>query len=468
VHHAHPVSPERPRVGARLGVGAFVVALVLAVAPFLAGPAHGAPLPGTWCGPGESTADLPDTVVGAQIHVIYAYGADMPDRSDVWAPRIARDLAGVDGWWQREDSTRAPRFDLADFPCDTTFGRLDITTFPLPNPTAAYNASDRAGAVNALTLDVAKQFGTTAMGKAYLVYLDLPVPAIGATVCGITRRGASSQPNFANGMAFVFLRPESSGCGVGNGAGSGNGWPARTAAHELLHLISGSLVGAPHVCPDDTGHICDPPYDILQSAGGPGQTTLGQAGLDPGRDDYYGHGIVGRFDARNSAWLAHLDAPQYAVSAAPPTNGRIVSLLPGIDCPARCSAAWDADTTVQLSATAAPGYAFVNWAGDCQGVYDVCTVTADSARFVLAVFAPLQPFEVRVKGPGIVVVDGADCARMCSTDEPLGTAMELTARPDRKASFAGWSDRCREDAKHCVAVVKKRNVIVASFTKRRR
>ena len=156
------------------------------------------------------------------------------------------------------------------------------------------------------------------------------------------------------------------------------------------------------------------------------------------------------------------------MSAAPTTNGRVVSLLPGIDCPARCSAAWDADTTVALSATAAPGYAFLNWAGDCQGTSEMCTVTADSARFVLAVFAPLQPFEVRVKGPGLVVVDGSVCTRTCSTDEPLGTAMELKAVPDRKASLAGWSDRCREDAKHCVAIVKKRNVIVATFTKRRR
>ena len=171
---------------------------------------------------------------------------------------------------------------------------------------------------------------------------------------------------------------------------------------------------------------------------------------------------------RNSAWLAHLDAPQYAVSAAPSTNGRVVSLLPGIDCPARCSAAWDADTSVQLSATAAPGYAFLNWAGDCQGVSSLCTVTADSARFVLAVFAPLQPFEVRVKGPGTVMVDGSPCTGTCSTDEPLGTAMDLLAQHDRKASFAGWSDRCREHARHCVATVRKRNVIVARFTKRRR
>ena len=64
------------------------------------------------------------------------------------------------------------------------------------------------------------------------------------------------------------------------------------------------------------------------------------------------------------------------------------------------------------------------------------------------------------------MVDGADCARTCTEDRPLGTTAELIAQPDRKAVFAGWSDRCRDDVKRCVAVVKKRNVIIATFTKR--
>src|SRR5262245_17890722 len=121
VIHAHSTTPARPGTRARLMVGALVVALVLTATPIATRAAHAAPLPGAWCGPGESTADLPDTVTGAQIHVVYAYATDMPDRTDLWGTRIARDLAGVDGWWQREDPTRTPRFDLADFPCDTDF-----------------------------------------------------------------------------------------------------------------------------------------------------------------------------------------------------------------------------------------------------------------------------------------------------------------------------------------------------------
>jgi len=73
---------------------------------------------------------------------------------------------------------------------------------------------------------------------------------------------------------------------------------------------------------------------------------------------------------------------------------------------------------------------------------------------------------VRVKGPGTVEVDGADCDRRCTDVQPLGTAVTLIARPDRHASFSGWSDRCREDKKRCTVLVKKQNVIVATFAKR--
>ena len=103
---SHARHTRRPRRGvrARLVAGALALGLVTAAAPMAALPAHAAPLPGVWCGPGESVTDLPDTVSGAQIHVVYAYGADLPDRSDFWAPRIVRDLAGVDEWWQRRGS----------------------------------------------------------------------------------------------------------------------------------------------------------------------------------------------------------------------------------------------------------------------------------------------------------------------------------------------------------------------------
>jgi len=450
----------------RFGALVAVVALVAAflALPPVARPAHAAPLPGAWCGPGASTADLPDVAVGAQIHILYMYPADGIDRTDFVAPRIARDVAGVGGWWQAQDPTRTPRFDVADFPCDSEFGRLDITTVPIQDAATLAGLDDRTVLLTQLRAQIARALGPAPVGKAYLVYVDVPVPGIG-TVCALTRPG-STQPSAANGTAFVFLQPNDAQCLVG-GFGTGTGWPAQTVAHELLHVMAGRLVGAPHACVDDPAHVCDPRTDVLAISPVISYSSLGQAVLDGGRDDYYGHGLPNRWDARNSAWLEHLDAPQHAVtvSIAPEGGGRVSSTLPGTDCPPRCSPAWNAETVVELAAVAEPGYAFVNWAGDCQGLASVCSVTANSSKFVLAVFAPVQRFDVRVEGPGVVEIDGADCARRCSEERARGSLVALVARPDPKASFVGWSGRCRDEQRRCVVPVQQRNAVTARFTK---
>jgi hypothetical protein len=121
---------------------------------------------------------------------------------------------------------------------------------------------------------------------------------------------------------------------------------------------------------------------------------------------------------------------------------------------------------VQLTAVPDPGYAFLNWAGDCMSTSTVCDVTADAERFVLPVFAPLQSFEVRVKGPGVVEIDGGDCIRGCAHEVPQGTTVELVARPDRKATFVHWSGRCKGERRRCVVPVKERNAVTARFAKR--
>ena len=442
-----------------------VVAAVSIIAPAVSTRAGAAPLPGSWCGPGESAVDLPDVAAGPQIHAVYAYTSDVPDRFDFAAPRIARDLAGVDEWWRAQDPTRTPRFDFADFPCDSEFGRLDISAVALPGSSDDYNSTDRSASLTKLVADVSKQLG--ASGKANLIYADFPVPVIGNNSCGVTRT-ATTTPGTVNGTPVVFLQPPSSLCAFG-GFGSGRGWPAQAAAHELMHLINGgALRGAPHACPDDAAHICEP-FDILAGAATVSYSSLSQAVLDPGRDDYYGHGDPGRFDARSSTWLVHLDAPQHVVTVAAPVGGHVVSTYPGVSCPPRCSPAWDAGTPVLLSAVPDAGYAFLNWAGDCQGLLGSCALTTDEDRFALAVFAPLQSFEVRVKGPGWVDSPGSYCDDVCTWARPRGTALRLTAHADRRAQFGGWSKRCRGSDRRCVVVVKQAgNVVTATFSKQPR
>jgi hypothetical protein len=221
-------------------------------------------------------------VTGAQIHVIYAYPSDAEDRFDVWAPRIAQELAAGDQWWRGQDPTRTLRFDLASFAgCDAPFGQLDISSVRLDTPAREFlPASDPEGT----TLHDALAANFLQTGKISLVFLDGTTPGRGA--CGQDFRDA----------AVVFLA-ESYACPT----------YAKTAVHELLHALGavwGARTLAPHACSDHV-HVCDNNDDVL-AQGQHGSLTLVDSILDAGRDDYYDNGGPS-YDVRKSAYLVHLD-----------------------------------------------------------------------------------------------------------------------------------------------------------------
>jgi len=68
--------------------------------------------------------------------------------------------------------------------------------------------------------------------------------------------------------------------------------------------------------------------------------------------------------------------------------GTVTSSPAGIDCGATCAATYNQNTTVTLTAAAAPGSAFVGWSGGgCSGT-GTCIVTMSAATSVTATFAP--------------------------------------------------------------------------------
>jgi hypothetical protein len=234
-----------------------------------------------WCGQTESAFDRPDAVNGSQIHVIYAYPSDAEDRFDVWAPRIAREVAAGDQWWRGQDPTRALRFDLAKFAgCDAGFGQLDISSVRLDLPASAFRPSPEVG--TKLHDALAASFQRT--GRIDLVFLDGTEPGRGS--CGQDFRDA----------AVVFLT-ESYACPT----------LAKTAVHELLHALGavwGTRTEAPHACSDHV-HVCDNNDDVL-AQGQHGSLALVDSILDAGRDDYYGNNGPA-YDVRKSPYLLHLD-----------------------------------------------------------------------------------------------------------------------------------------------------------------
>ncbi len=426
-------------------------------------PAAAAPLPGAWCGADDGVADRPDVLGGNQIHAVYAVPSDQPDRFAQFARAIARDLAGVDTWWRSQDPTRTPRFDLADFPgCPTEFGALDITHLRLQASTATLDpAAGELGAklvpeLSAILPDRAKKL---------LVFLDAPGP-IG--VCGQAASVATvGGPTFP---ILLFLRSQP-GCQVGGGYGAGTGWPALTAAHELVHSmnLTPNVHLMPHSCPDDGGHVCDSALDIVAGPSVNPQ-SLSRV-LDVGNDDYYNH-PGDWWDVRDSPWLTRLDQPavQVAVTVDGEAGGRVTSNLPGIACPGRCGLPWNFGTPVTLTAAPAPGYRFAGWVGCEPATSRDCILPAlDHDLRITAKFVAVFALDVAVKGKGEVrtVASGQAqvCTSVCTFSVDAGERIVLRAIPKRTTELSRWRGSCRSERRRCKLSVVSAGKVTAVFSR---
>jgi hypothetical protein len=440
------------------------LALLTAVAWVLVPIPHAiaAPLPGGWCGQDEFAGDRPDVEGQRQIHVIYANPADAPDRFAAFSSAIVRDLAGVDSWWRSQDPTRTPRFDFADFPgCDSEFGALDLSVVHIAQDSGALQVDD--GFVFSTTMaGELSRAGFTDAAKKYLVFYDGPAPE------GLCGRSASSATRGGPAVvSFVFLRGVA-GCAIG-GYGSGNGWPAHTAAHELVHGLNDYFAAgtAPHAC-EDQAHVCDSAADIISAGSVHPSFQLSGAVLDVGNDDYYNHPGPW-WDVRDSPWLEHLESPPGVLSVVVAGSGGQVSIAPFSHvCPDECAQRYDGGTQVRLTAAVKNGYRLLMWSGACSGSGESCdtTVTGDPTT-VTATFGPGVRLAAQAVGPGRVSYsDGGFCALRCSWVLIPGSQVRIVAEPADGARFVGWRGLCGGAQATCTVAVSrsaKRPTVTAVF-----
>ena len=123
-------------------------------------------------------------------------------------------------------------------------------------------------------------------------------------------------------------------------------------------------------------------------------------------------------------------------------TGRVTSSPAGIDCTSSCSAVFDPDTLVTLSAAADGGGIFTGWYGACYGT-GPCQVTLSNSTTVYATFNAPYSLTVARYGPGDGVITsapaGITCGGDCSEAYAAGTPVVLTATPTAESRFAGWS-----------------------------
>ena len=78
--------------------------------------------------------------------------------------------------------------------------------------------------------------------------------------------------------------------------------------------------------------------------------------------------------------------------------GTVVSTPAGIDCGLTCSAGFESDSSVSLTATPAEGYRFSGWSGACAGSGQ-CVVKVNATKIVIAMFSSDAPPAVTANIP---------------------------------------------------------------------
>jgi hypothetical protein len=280
----------------------------------------------------------------------------------------------------------------------------------------------------------------------YLVYFDGPVAE--ENICG---QGGSDSSGF--GIAVIYAQACT---GVSTAA---------VAAHEVLHAFGAVPFGAPHECPPpDDGHTCDDVNDLMYP--GIGGEPLSSKTLDPGRDDYYGHG-EGFFDTQDSPWLVQLDRQvPFTISISGP--GAVAANVPGLQCGQSCTTTWNAETQLELTATPGAGAKLVRWGGTCGGAA-TCNITVAQSGSVSALFAPLvYRLTVGVTGRGAVRTSrsGITCRPRCSAVFPSYVPLQLTAKPAKGWRFRSWTGACRGTRLACTVPMTAATKARAVFSRR--
>jgi hypothetical protein len=167
---------------------------------------------------------------------------------------------------------------------------------------------------------------------------------------------------------------------------------------------------------------------------------------------------------------ATFNAIQYAltVTRLGAGSGVVTSSPAGISCGATCSAPFNHNTAVTLTAAAATGSTFAGWTGSgCSGT-GTCQVTMTEARSVTATFF-LNQYALTVSkdgaGTGTVTSSpaGIDCGAACSAPFNYNTSVTLTAAAEPGSSFYGWSGSGCAGVGTCEVIVREAASVTATF-----
>lgn len=144
-------------------------------------------------------------------------------------------------------------------------------------------------------------------------------------------------------------------------------------------------------------------------------------------------------------------------------TGTVTSAPTGIGCPDVCSASFDRNATVTLTATPAAGSRSA-WSGACSAG-GPCAVTMDAAKTVVATFSRIVfPLTVAVTGKGRVAssLAGISCPDACAADFEKDESLTLTATPE-PGYRVEWSGAC-SGSESCPVNMDAAKTVSATFS----
>ena len=165
--------------------------------------------------------------------------------------------------------------------------------------------------------------------------------------------------------------------------------------------------------------------------------------------------------------------PELTVTPEGTGTGTVVSSPAGIECGGTCSAQFEENTKVTLTASPSAGSTFVSWKGCEKGgaIGRQCTVTMDKAKTVNAKFALAYDVTVNRVGTGLGKVQSAPsgilCLANCASTKAAfkeSTSVTLTATPSKNYVFTEWTGDCSGSGTCSLSTLSANKTVGAKFT----
>ena len=279
----------------------------------------------------------------------------------------------------------------------------------------------------------------------------MPRARVGAVVCFL-------------GSTFLVVL-----CGCGGG-GSSSSFPTASVQLSVQSLGAGGGTVSSSPAGINCGQTCTASF----SSGS--QVTLAAA---PAANSFFG-GWSGACTGtgackvtlmQNTSVMANFSSsPVLALTLSGTGKGTVTSNPSGINCGQTCTASFDPNTPVTLTATADSNSSFAGWTGRNCSSSPICVVTFGASEQVTATFNVIQNAAVLTvipAGTGTGTVSsspaGINCGSTCSASFSAGTQVKLTATSAANSSFAGWTGGGCSSSPTCMVTLSASQKVTATF-----